>query len=90
MFSIMQLNIIDGCIEYYPKKTVHKKDNRVIVPFNNLSERILRKYDFDGKKLNISNQKYNDGLVDMVKELREDHPNFISCPTHRTTDVIRL
>jgi len=89
MFNITQSNIIDDCIEYYPKKTVHKQDNRVIVPLNDLSEEILRKYNFDMKKLNISNQKYNDGLADLVKELREKHPKLFqqSYTTHNGRDT---
>ena len=89
MFSITKANIIDGCIEYHPKKTVHKQDNKVIVPLNNLSETILRKYDYDMRKLNISNQKYNDGLADMVTELREQHPKLYrqSYTTHNGRDT---
>ena len=89
MFGITQSNIIDGCIEYYPKKTVHKQDNKVIVPLTDLSETILRKYDYDMRKLNISNQKYNDGLADMVTELREKHPNLYrqSYTTHNGRDT---
>jgi site-specific recombinase XerD len=74
MFEISRSNIIDGCIEYFPKKTHRKLDNKVIVPLNDLSKVILEKYDYNMKKLIISNQKYNDGLADMVNELRKDHP----------------
>ena len=76
MFGISKSNIIDGCIEYFPKKTIHKQDNKVIVPLNDLSRSVLEKYDYNMKKLIISNQKYNEGLADMVNELREDHPEL--------------
>ena len=76
MFSITKSNIIDGCIEYFPQKTVHKTDNRVIVPLNELSSRILKKHGYDMGKLKISNQKYNAGLVEMVAELRKKHPKI--------------
>ncbi len=76
MFSISKENIVDSCIEYFPKKTIHKQDNKVIVPLNDLSRSILEKYGYEMRKLGISNQKYNDGLAEMVKELREDHPEL--------------
>jgi site-specific recombinase XerD len=73
-FILTPANIIGPCIEYKPVKTVHKKDNRVICPLNDISKRILSKYDNDMSKLKISNQKYNAGLFDMFNVLIEKYP----------------
>jgi integrase len=78
MFRITKSNIIDGCIEYFPQKTVHKKDNKVIVPLNKLSSSILRKYRFDMNKLKISNQKYNAGLAEMVTAIKKTHTKLFT------------
>jgi hypothetical protein len=41
MFLITAKNIKDDCIEYFPQKTRHKRDNLVIVPLNLLSKSIF-------------------------------------------------
>ncbi len=69
MFDVNRDKIKGDCIDYYPRKTVHKKDNFVSVPLNDLARSILGKYDFEMSRLKISNQKYNDGLRDMFSVL---------------------
>jgi integrase len=76
MFRINKSNIVDRCIEYFPQKTVHKQDNKVVVPLNKVSSAILKKYRYDMSKLKISNQKYNAGLVEMVTLLKKKHPRL--------------
>jgi integrase len=75
-FLITRNNIKDECIEYYPHKTIHKRDNLVICPLNPLSKSILGKYDYNMSKLKISNQKYNEGLGDMFAILIEKYPKI--------------
>jgi integrase len=89
MFSINEKNIKDDCIDYYPVKTRHKKDNYVSVPLNPLSRSILQKYDYDMSKLMISNQKYNDGLRDMFTVLIEKYPEIFkqSYTSHNGRDT---
>ena len=77
-FKISKNQIKEGCIEYFPEKTRHKKDNLVIVPINDVSQMILDKYDSDLTSLKISNQKYNQGLKDMFAELVEKYPELFA------------
>ncbi len=89
MFLISRKNIKDKCIEYRPKKTVHKRDNLVIVPLNPLSKSILEKYNYDMSALKITNQKYNVGLSDMFKVLIKKQPKIFkqSYTSHNGRDT---
>ncbi len=54
-----------------PQKTAEtKEDNTIYINLNKYSKAVLEKYDYDTSSLRISNQKYNDNLEDMFKELK--------------------
>jgi len=88
LFSIKPENIQNDCIIYYPAKTVHKKDNQTIVPLNQKSKTILQELEYDSSKLKISNQKYNDSIELMFKELNTKHNDiFESYTSHNFRDT---
>lgn len=60
-----------GRIKINPTKTEEtKSDNTIYIDLNKYSRAILKKYKNDTTSLKISNQKYNDNLKDMFKELK--------------------
>jgi integrase len=60
-----------GRIKINPTKTQEtKEDNTIYIDLNKYSRAILKKYHNDTTSLKISNQKYNDNLEDMFKELK--------------------
>jgi integrase len=71
LFTITPDMITNECIVYYPQKTRHKRDNKVVVPLNPISKGILEGLNYDSTSLYISNQKYNDGLERMFNNLNE-------------------
>jgi hypothetical protein len=75
VLNITPDKIIDNCIVYEPQKTTNKDDNVCRVPLNSISEGILKEYDYDSRKLKISNQKYNVQLESMFNQLNLDYPN---------------
>lgn len=75
LFDIIPEKIVDDCLIYYPTKTRHKRENKVVVPLNKISKEILQGLKNDTRQLNISNQKYNDGLEKMFKELIKEYPH---------------
>ena len=85
MFLLTKENIIDNCIVYYPVKTIHKKDNEVVVPLNSISEEILLSVGYNMNNLCISNQKYNASLKAMFKELNIKYDS-IEFDVYRTHD----
>jgi integrase len=89
LFRITKDNIIEDCICYYPVKTIHKQDNRVECPLNKISKGILEKYDYDSSRLYVSNQKYNDAIEDMFKELNKEHPDIfdLNYTSHNCRDT---
>ena len=89
LFLLKPENIKSDCIEYYPVKTIHKADNLVIVPLNDINNTILKKYDYDTSKLGISNQKYNLSLKEMFVELNKkyDSIDFDNYSTHDGRDT---
>lgn len=65
LYQMTKGNIIDGAVEYIPRKTKEGNPVTVRVPLNGKSQAILEKYkDYDGEKLFpfISEQKYNDAI----------------------------
>ena len=76
-FLITPDNIVEECIEYEPTKTIGKKrDNLVILPLNTLSKSILENYEFDMRRLAITNQKYNKSLKEMFGVLIKEKPKI--------------
>lgn len=63
--------VIDGAIEYVPRKTITENLDKVRVPLNAIAREILAKYaDTPGNKLLpfISDTKYNDAIKEMFTE----------------------
>ncbi len=86
LFNITPDKIINGCLVYYPTKTRNKVNNKVEVPLNKISSRILKELKNDTRSLTISNQKYNDGLESMFEELIKVYPKIFS-DTYTTHDA---
>jgi integrase len=65
LYRMTKSNIVNGSIEYIPRKTKEGNPITVRVPLNDKAKAILEKYkDCEGKKLLpfISEQKYNDAI----------------------------
>jgi len=77
LFAITPELIINDNIIYTPQKTIHKKDNKAIVPLNDISRSVLQEVDYDSRRLYVSNQKYNDSLRDMFKALNTHYKKNI-------------
>ncbi|MGV8964605.1 MAG: tyrosine-type recombinase/integrase, partial [Candidatus Saccharimonadaceae bacterium] len=88
-FRITPANIMDECILYNPVKTIHKKNNLVTVPLNDISRNILEEIGYDSTKMQISNQKYNTSIVTMLKKLNEKYDNVfdITYTSHDARDT---
>ena len=70
LLRLTRANIIDGALEYIPRKTSGERPVTVRVPLNNTATTILNKYaDFPGPGLfpYISSQKYNIALKKIFK-----------------------
>ncbi|PKO97162.1 MAG: recombinase [Bacteroidetes bacterium HGW-Bacteroidetes-7] len=68
LYKMTRANIINGAIEYIPRKTKDGRPITVRVPLNTIAREILDKYkDYEGPRLFpfISGQKYNDAIKDM-------------------------
>lgn len=65
LLAMTKSNIVDGAVEYIPRKTKDNKPMVVRVPLNNRAKAILERYNnLKGPKLLpfISSQKYNDDI----------------------------
>lgn len=70
LYKLTKSNIVNGAIEYVPRKTKEGRPVTVTVPLNTLAQQILQKHaDYDGKTLlpYISEQRYNDAIKDMFR-----------------------
>lgn len=69
LYRMTQLNVVDGAIEYIPKKTKEGNPVTVRVPLNNKAKEILERYKgHKGRLLPfISEQKYNDAIKKIFK-----------------------
>lgn len=74
MIRLTPNDIIDGIVEYIPRKTMHERATVVRVPLNKRGLAILAKYkgvDPEGRILPfISTQKYNDAIKKIFKECK--------------------
>lgn len=89
VFTIVPEMIVDDSIVYYPQKTDGKKNNKVEVPLNPISMEILEGLEFDSRKLNVSNQKYNDAIENMFEKLKTEYPKikFDTYSSHDARDT---
>jgi len=70
LYKFKKQNVINGAIEYIPRKTKDGHPITIRVPLNSIAKEILAKYaDFDGETLlpYISEQKYNDAIKEVFK-----------------------
>lgn len=70
LYRMTKKNVINGAIEYIPRKTKDGNPVTVRVPMNDKAKAILDKYaDYEGNKLLpfISEQKYNDAIKKAFK-----------------------
>ena len=70
LYKFTKQNVINGAIEYIPRKTKDGHPITVRVPLNSVAREILAKYDdFEGETLlpYISEQKYNDVIKEIFK-----------------------
>jgi integrase len=64
------INKKDRILEYSPVKTNdYKTNNKIMLPLNAYAWDILKEYNFDTSGLEISNQKYNDAIKELFREL---------------------
>jgi integrase len=70
LITLRETSIIDGCLQYVPKKTKDKKPVTVSVPLNARASRLVEKYkgvDEAGRLFPfISPQKYNDAIKEVL------------------------
>jgi len=70
LYKFTKQNVINGAIEYIPRKTKDGHPVTIRVPLNSIAKEILTKYtDYADKTLlpYISEQKYNDAIKDIFK-----------------------
>lgn len=62
-------NLVNGCIQFVPRKTKDNKEVTVSIPLTTKAKEIIERYNIpDGRLLPfISAQKYNDALKDLFK-----------------------
>lgn len=70
LYRLTKQNIIEGFVEYIPRKTKDGRPVTVTVPLNSIAQEILKRYsDYEGEKLFpfISEQKYNIAIKKIFK-----------------------
>lgn len=86
LHSLTKSNVINGAIEYIPRKTKEGHPVTVRVPLNAIARKILDKYkDIPGERLLpcISDQKYNEAIKEMFTIAGLTRPVTILNPTTR-------
>lgn len=90
LYKMTQKNIINGAIEYIPRKTKEGRPVTVRVPLNSIAKEILKRYkDYDGPTLFpfISEQKYNLAIKRAFLGARLNRHVTIINPTTREPEV---
>jgi integrase len=70
LFTFTKANFKDDKLIYKPIKTRRKKSNTIHLPLQDDAKNLLKKYKFDTTGLYITNQKYNEALESLFKELK--------------------
>ena len=87
-------NIVNGAIEYIPRKTKDKSPKVVHVPLNKRALALVEKYHGIDKKGRlfpfISNQKYNDAIKDLLKVCGINRPVTILNPVTKESEQIPI
>lgn len=90
LYKLTRENIINGAIEYIPRKTKEGRPVTVRVPINSIAQEILDRYkNIEGAKLFpfISEQKYNVAIKRMFLAARLNRRVTIINPTTREPEV---
>ncbi|MFR9556108.1 MAG: site-specific integrase [Rikenellaceae bacterium] len=90
LYKFTRNNVINGAIEYIPRKTKEGRPVTVRVPLNSISKEILERYsDIEGLRLFpfISEQKYNIAIKRIFLAAGLTRPVTIINPTTREPEV---
>ncbi len=89
LYKMTRANIINGAIEYIPRKTKDGRPVTVRVPLNSIAKEILAKYSDTGGRLlpYISEQKYNIAIKRIFLAARLSRPVTIINPTTREPKI---
>ncbi len=89
LYKMTRENVINGGIEYVPRKTREGRPITVRVPLNSIAKEILNKYKNTGDGLFpfISEQKYNIAIKRIFLAARLKRPVTIINPTTREPEV---
>ncbi len=69
LYKLTRANIVNGAIQYVPRKTKEGNPHTVTVPLNETAKAILKRYEADTDFLPlISEQKYNDAIKEIFKK----------------------
>ena len=90
LYKFTKHNVINGAIEYIPRKTKEGRPVTVRVPLNSIAKEILERYkDFTGPQLLpfISEQKYNIAIKRMFLAARLTRSVSVINPTTREPEI---
>lgn len=89
LYKLTAANVINGSIEYVPRKTKDGRPITVRVPLNSIAKEILSRYSGNQEKLLpfISEQQYNKAIKKMFLAARLTRPVTIINPTTREPEI---
>ena len=89
LYKMTRANVINGAIEYVPRKTKEGRPVTVRVPLNSIAAEILAKYPDAGGKLFpfVSEQKYNIAIKRIFLAARLCRPVTVINPTTREPEI---
>ncbi len=74
-FKINEENIQNGILNFTPSKTKRYKI-KIEQPLHDVAKELLKKHDYDIRKLAITNQAYNRELKEMFLKMQEKYPDL--------------
>lgn len=93
LLSFRKTDIINGNIEYIPKKTIGENPKTVVVPLNNMAQEIVAKYDSILEKQLlpfISASKYNEAIKSILEKCKITRMVTILDPLTRTEKKVPI
>lgn len=89
LYKMTRENVINGAIEYVPRKTKEGRPITVRVPLNSIAKEILDRYKDSGDRLFpfISEQKYNVAIKRIFLAARLTRPVTVINPTTREPEI---
>ena len=89
LYKMTKENVINGAIEYIPRKTKEGRPVTVRVPLNSIAKEILDRYKDSGDRLFpfISEQKYNIAIKRVFLAARLRRPVTVINPTAREPEI---